>query len=172
MSTRSCPALMSLGRCQIHKLKLAAHCNRSWLEPVPGRPQYVPVPLQNNNLPSNQVDERRVQYGLILCRIGLMLHLLSILSALVLGFFRFLRNLFLENSALLQQLAVLNRRHPRPRLALTEKLFWMMLFSSTSAAAKCYTERCAGIWARCSASWPSRRNVGLRTGIFWPTMFT
>src|SRR5207244_990873 len=35
------------------------------------------------------------------------------------------RNLLLENLALRQQLAVLKRRHPRPRLDLLDKLFWV-----------------------------------------------
>lgn len=39
--------------------------------------------------------------------------------------FRSRRNLVLENLALRQQLAVLKRYHPRPRLALLDKLFWV-----------------------------------------------
>ncbi len=35
------------------------------------------------------------------------------------------RSLLLENLALRQQLAVLKRRHPRPRLELLDKLFWV-----------------------------------------------
>src|SRR6266851_1406828 len=35
------------------------------------------------------------------------------------------RSLLLENLALRQQLAVLKRRHPRPRLDLLDKLFWI-----------------------------------------------
>src|SRR6266404_4325660 len=35
------------------------------------------------------------------------------------------RSLLLENLALRQQLAVLKRRHPRPRLDLLDKLFWV-----------------------------------------------
>src|SRR6266849_5915376 len=35
------------------------------------------------------------------------------------------RSLFLENLALRQQLAVLKRRRPRPRLDLLDKLFWV-----------------------------------------------
>jgi len=35
------------------------------------------------------------------------------------------RSLLLENLALRQQLAVLKRRHPRPRLNLLDKLFWV-----------------------------------------------
>src|SRR6266852_9994080 len=34
-------------------------------------------------------------------------------------------SLLLENLALRQQLAVLKRRHPRPRLDLLDKLFWV-----------------------------------------------
>src|SRR5438034_8651405 len=35
------------------------------------------------------------------------------------------RSLLLENLALRQQRAVLKRRHPRPRLDLLDKLFWV-----------------------------------------------
>src|ERR1700726_1453893 len=37
------------------------------------------------------------------------------------------RSLLLENLALRQQLAVLKRRHPRPRLELLDKLFWVAI---------------------------------------------
>jgi hypothetical protein len=37
------------------------------------------------------------------------------------------RCLLLENLALRQQLAVLKRRHPRPRLDLLDKLFWVFI---------------------------------------------
>ena len=40
---------------------------------------------------------------------------------------RALRSLLLENLALRQQLAVLKRRHPRPRLDLLDKLFWVAI---------------------------------------------
>src|SRR5207245_2182602 len=41
-------------------------------------------------------------------------------------FFQEHRSLLLENLALRQQLAVLKRRHPRPRLAPSDKLFWVV----------------------------------------------
>src|ERR1700688_1283516 len=37
------------------------------------------------------------------------------------------RSLLLENLALRQQLVVLKRRHPKPRLDLLDKLFWVAL---------------------------------------------
>jgi putative transposase len=37
------------------------------------------------------------------------------------------RELFLENLALRQQLAVLKQRHPQPRFAVSDKLFWVIL---------------------------------------------
>jgi hypothetical protein len=40
------------------------------------------------------------------------------------------RSLLLENLALRQQLAVLKRRHPRPRLDLVDKLFWVAVADS------------------------------------------
>ena len=36
------------------------------------------------------------------------------------------QNLLLENLALRQQLVMLKRRHPRPRLGLLDKLFWVI----------------------------------------------
>jgi hypothetical protein len=43
------------------------------------------------------------------------------------GFLRSRRDLLLENLALRQQPAVLKRRHPQPRFAPSERLFWVML---------------------------------------------
>src|SRR5713226_9600718 len=40
--------------------------------------------------------------------------------------FRARRSLMLENLALRQQLAVLKRKHPRPRLGAVDKLFWVV----------------------------------------------
>jgi hypothetical protein len=42
------------------------------------------------------------------------------------------RSLLLENLVLRQQLAVLKRRHPRPRLELLDKLFWVAIRRSWS----------------------------------------
>jgi putative transposase len=53
-------------------------------------------------------------FSLLLLWIGALVRLL-----------RSRRNLALENLVLRQQLAVLKRRHPRPRLALVDKLFWV-----------------------------------------------
>ena len=50
------------------------------------------------------------------------------------------RSLLLENLALRQQLAVLKRRHPRPRLDLLDKLFWVAIrrfWSGCSAVPHC-----------------------------------
>ena len=44
----------------------------------------------------------------------------------LLRLFRSRRDLALENRALRQQLAALKRRHPRPRLDLFDKLFWII----------------------------------------------
>src|SRR5271156_770407 len=65
--------------------------------------------------------------GLSACHTALMLRLLRLLAVPVIGFFRSRRDLLLENLALRQQLAVLKRRHSRPRLAATDRLFWVIL---------------------------------------------
>ena len=55
---------------------------------------------------------------------------MSGLIACILAFFSVLsqhRDLALENLALRQQLAIFKRRHPRPRLRSTDRLFWIWL---------------------------------------------
>ena len=56
-----------------------------------------------------------------------MLRLVKLLLVPVIRFFSSRRDLLLENLALRQQLAVLKRRHSHPRLAVTDRLFWVML---------------------------------------------
>ncbi len=56
-----------------------------------------------------------------------MLRLLRLLSIFPARFFRSHRDLLLENLALRQQLAVLKQKHPQPRFATPDKLFWVIL---------------------------------------------
>ena len=56
-----------------------------------------------------------------------MLDLFRIWFGAAFRFFRTRQNLMLENLALRQQLLVLKRRHPKPRLGLLDKLFWVAL---------------------------------------------
>src|ERR1035438_6453690 len=56
-----------------------------------------------------------------------MLRLLKLLFVLLVQSVRSRRKLLLENLALRQQLAVLKQRHPQPRFAAPDKLFWVML---------------------------------------------
>jgi hypothetical protein len=44
----------------------------------------------------------------------------------ILRLIRTRRRLLLENLALRQQLAALKRRHPRPRLAMFDRVFWVL----------------------------------------------
>src|SRR5580658_4239493 len=53
--------------------------------------------------------------------------MLRLVKLLVIRFFSSRRDLLLENLALRQQLAVLKRRHSHPRLAVTDRLFWVIL---------------------------------------------
>src|SRR6267143_384850 len=55
-----------------------------------------------------------------------MLSLLLLWLGALIRLFRSRGNLVLENLTLRQQLAVLKRRHPRPRLGLFDKLFWVI----------------------------------------------
>lgn len=55
-----------------------------------------------------------------------MLNTIWLLAGAILRLFRARRSLLLENVALRQQLVALKRRHPRPRLAVFEKIFWVL----------------------------------------------
>ena len=55
-----------------------------------------------------------------------MIDAIGLLIGVILRLFRARRTLLLENLALRQQLAALKRRHPRPRLAAFDKLFWSL----------------------------------------------
>src|SRR5260370_38278607 len=68
------------------------------------------------------------------------------------------RSLLLENLALRQQLAVRKRRHPRPRLDLLDKLFWV------------------ADWEGCTTGTiglpnPNRRSVGKASGFLHPYIY-
>src|ERR1700675_689330 len=54
-----------------------------------------------------------------------MLPLIRVLLPSILRVFRSRRNLLLENLVLRQQLAVLKRKRPRPRIAALDKVFWV-----------------------------------------------
>jgi hypothetical protein len=56
-----------------------------------------------------------------------MLRLPRLLAVLATRFFRSRRDLLLENLALRQQLAVLKQKHPQPRFAVPDKLFWVIV---------------------------------------------
>jgi len=56
-----------------------------------------------------------------------MLRTLSVFVGLVPCIFRSRRSLLLEVLALRQQLAALKVRHPQPRFALPDRLFWVVL---------------------------------------------
>jgi hypothetical protein len=66
-----------------------------------------------------------------------MLDLFRIWFGAALRFFRTRQNLMLENLALRQQLVVLKRRHPKPKLGLLDKLFWVALRQLWSDWKKC-----------------------------------
>src|SRR6266849_7292286 len=55
-----------------------------------------------------------------------MLRAIELLLASILRLFRTRRSLLLENLVLRQQLAVLKRKHPRPRLDVIDRLFWVL----------------------------------------------
>src|ERR1035441_9539905 len=55
-----------------------------------------------------------------------MLRIIGLFLASIVRLFRTRRNLLLENLALRQQLAVLKRKRPRPRINAFDKLFWVL----------------------------------------------
>jgi hypothetical protein len=74
----------------------------------------------------------------------LMLCLLRLLPVLAIRLFRSRRELLLENLALRQQLTVLKQRHPQPRFATPDKLFWVMLRRLWYGMEMCVGSRAAG----------------------------
>src|SRR5271170_6194308 len=86
-----------------------------------------PVARQNSDLLLNHDDEPSIQCGLSPCTTFRMLRLVKLLPVPVIRFFSSRRDLLLENLALRQQLAVLKRRHSHPRLAVTDRFFWVIL---------------------------------------------
>ena len=56
-----------------------------------------------------------------------MFHFLGLSFGTLVRLFRLHHSLLLENLALRQQLVVLKRRHPRPRLNLFDRLFWLLV---------------------------------------------
>jgi hypothetical protein len=72
-----------------------------------------------------------------------MLDLFRIWFGAALRFFRMRQDLMLENLALRQQLVVLKRRHPKPRLGLLDKLFWVALHRLWSGWKKCLSLVCS-----------------------------
>src|ERR1035438_944234 len=85
------------------------------------------VPRQNSDLPQNQVYKLFINFCLLTCKTGLMLRLLGLLVFLSARFFRSRRELLLENLALRHQLGLFKQKHPQPRFAILDKLFWVSL---------------------------------------------
>src|SRR2546428_6346578 len=78
----------------------------------------------------------------------------------------------LENLALRQQLAVWKARQPRPQLAATDRIFWVMLSVRTTCRSCAQVARArrvqviGGGWgARCRASFFHRREGGSALGL-------
>src|SRR5215469_11123594 len=70
--------------------------------------------------------------------------------------FRSHHSLLLENLALRQQLVVLKRRHPRPKLDLFDKLFWLLVrrcWSGWKQALLVVTPETVVRWHRAGFSW-------------------
>lgn len=75
----------------------------------------------------DQVFASCTAFALFGCKPGCMVCLLRLLLVLITRFSGSRRDLLLENLALRQQLTTLKRKHPRPRVAVSDKLFWVLL---------------------------------------------
>ncbi len=89
-------------------------------------PQNV-VARQNDDLLLNQVHALFTKFPCLGCKPGCMLRLLRLLLVLVTRCSCSRRDLLLENLALRQQLITLKQKHQRPRVAVSYKLFWVLL---------------------------------------------
>src|ERR1017187_9598508 len=87
----------------------------------------IAVPRHNSDLPQNQVYKLFINFCLLTCKTGLMLRLLGLLVFLSARLFCSRRDLLLENLALRQQLGVFKQKHPLPRFAAADRLFWIVL---------------------------------------------
>src|ERR1039457_2790082 len=120
------------GGCQIHPcedvtprsslirthspIPFGSSCLRPWPRTRSLRRLLPAVPRQNYDRLSNQVHKPGIRFGSFTCKTGLMLRPLRLILVLYSRFFHSRRDLLLENLALRQQLGVLQRRRPQPRL--------------------------------------------------------
>ena len=84
------------------------------------------VPRQNSELRLNQAFESILEDG-FQCEDEGMPRLLRLLQALISNSLLSRRDLLLENLALRQQLAVLAAKRPRPHMAASDRMFWVLL---------------------------------------------
>ena len=97
-----------------------------------------------------------------------MLRIIGLFLASIVRLFRTRRNLLLENLALRQQLAVLKRKRPRPRINAFDKLFWVLaqrLWSQWKQALIVVSPETAVRWHRAGFrmfwAWLSRHRICL-----------
>src|SRR5215471_4361464 len=85
-----------------------------------------------------------------------MFHFLGLSFGTLVRLFRLHHSLLLENLALRQQLVVLKRRHPRPRLNLFDRLFWLLVrrcWSGWKQALLVVTPETVVRWHRAGFRW-------------------
>ena len=102
-----------------NKLPIAA------VSPTAGPPEYIPV-VRQNPVRIEAVDFPGLGVRHFLSIILMILRPLSLIPTTL----RLRSDLALENLSLRQQLAVLNRRHRRPKLRRLDRLFWLVLSRS------------------------------------------
>ena len=88
-----------------------------------------------------------------------MFRFLTLCFGTLVRLFRSRHSLLFENLALRQQLVVLKRRHPRPKLYLVDKLFWLVVrrcWSGWKQALLVVTPETVMRWHRAGFRWYSR----------------
>ena len=105
---------------------------RAWLQRAPLVPRHIPVRIALHELRSCAGDPNRPRASRVPLRPyrshrpGMLHRALAVARAL-LAIFASRADLILENLALRRQLAVLRRKHPRPRLRASDRVFWLAL---------------------------------------------
>jgi hypothetical protein len=92
-----------------------------------GKRDFLAVVRQNSDRHSNQRVGRSARFRVCPYDTEVMLCLLRSLGVLFIRVFRSRSHLLLENLALRQQLLGLKKRHPRPQVSNSDKLFWVIL---------------------------------------------
>ena len=113
---------------------------------------FTPVP-RHNSVRLRKSTTSRSSLASQSATVAAMFNLFRLWCGAVIRIFRAHRSLMLENLALRQQLAVLKRKHPRPRLGAFDKLFWVVVRHLWSDWDKVALSRPAGKGCSVAPGW-------------------